>query len=151
MSGAVSPRAWRALRPPPAASAGAPAQCLDPIDSPGAPVTPPARLCATTTVFSPLEYGCVGYAEADAQEKFGAENISCYHVGFQPLEWQFNKYRPDGESCYVKIICNKQDNLRVIGYHLVAPSAGEITQGIAVAIISLPCWQLGSSGLSGHR
>jgi len=87
-----------------------------------------------TTVFSPLEYGCVGYAEAEAQEKFGAENISCYHTGFQPLEWQFNKYRPEGESCYVKVICNKQDNLRVIGYHLLAPNAGEVTQGIAVAI-----------------
>jgi len=34
----------------------------------------------------------------------------------------------------VKIICNKLDNLRVIGYHILAPNAGEITQGIAVAI-----------------
>jgi len=40
-----------------------------------------------TTVFSPLEYGCVGYSEMDAQAKFGAENISCYHIAFQPLEW----------------------------------------------------------------
>lgn len=60
-----------------------------------------------TTVFSPLEYGCVGYSEADAQAKFGAENVSTYHIGFQPLEWQFNKYRPEGDSCYVKVVCNK--------------------------------------------
>ena len=40
-----------------------------------------------TTVFSPLEYGCVGYSEEDAQAKFGAQNISCYHTAFQPLEW----------------------------------------------------------------
>lgn len=40
-----------------------------------------------TTVFSPLEYGSVGYSEMDAQAKFGAENISCYHIAFQPLEW----------------------------------------------------------------
>lgn len=87
-----------------------------------------------TTVFSPLEYGCVGYSETEAQEKFGAENISCYHTGFQPLEWQFNKYRPETDSCYVKVICNKLDNLRVIGYHILAPNAGEITQGVAMAI-----------------
>jgi len=34
----------------------------------------------------------------------------------------------------VKIICNKLDSLRVIGYHILAPNAGEITQGVAVAI-----------------
>lgn len=87
-----------------------------------------------TTVFSPLEYGCVGYSEEDAQAKFGAENLACYHIGFQPLEWQFNKYRPEDDMCYVKIICNKLDSLRVIGYHILAPNAGEITQGVAVAI-----------------
>lgn len=87
-----------------------------------------------TTVFSPLEYGCVGYSEEDAQQKFGKENISCYHVGFKPLEWEFNKFRPDTDKCYVKVICNKLDNLRIVGYHILAPNAGEITQGIAVAI-----------------
>ena len=87
-----------------------------------------------TTVFSPLEYGCVGYSEEDAQAKFGAENISCYHTSFQPLEWQFHKYRPEDDASYVKIICNKLDNLRVIGYHILAPNAGEITQGMAVGI-----------------
>ena len=87
-----------------------------------------------TTVFSPLEYGCVGYSEEGAKAKFGAENISCFHTGFQPLEWQFNKYRPEDDLCYVKIICNKLDNLRVVGYHILAPSAGEVTQGLAIAI-----------------
>lgn len=80
-----------------------------------------------TTVFSPLEYGCCGYAEDEAQTKFGKDNISTYHIQFQPLEWQFNKYRPEGEFCYVKIICNKLDSLRVVGYHILAPNAGEIT------------------------
>jgi len=87
-----------------------------------------------TTVFSPLEYGCIGFSEEDAKAKFGAENIATYHTGFQPLEWQFDKFRPEGEACYVKILCNKADNLRVVGYHLLAPNAGEITQGLAVAV-----------------
>ena len=87
-----------------------------------------------TTVFSPLEYGCVGYSEEDAMKKFGCSSISCYHTGFQPIEWQLNKSRPEIDSCYVKIICNKLDNLRIVGYHIVAPNAGEITQGMAVAM-----------------
>lgn len=28
-----------------------------------------------TTVFTPLEYGCVGYSEEDAIAKYGADNI----------------------------------------------------------------------------
>jgi len=35
-----------------------------------------------TTVFTPLEYGCCGYSEEDAQAKFGKENVSNYHVSF---------------------------------------------------------------------
>jgi thioredoxin reductase (NADPH) len=33
-----------------------------------------------TTVFTPLEYGCCGYSEEDAKEKYGAENIKTYHI-----------------------------------------------------------------------
>ncbi len=28
-----------------------------------------------TTVFTPIEYGCIGYSEEEALEKFGSENI----------------------------------------------------------------------------
>lgn len=28
-----------------------------------------------TTVFTPIEYGAIGYSEEDATEKFGEENI----------------------------------------------------------------------------
>lgn len=40
-----------------------------------------------TTVFTPLEYGCVGYTEDESNEKFGEDNIDVYHIQFQPLEW----------------------------------------------------------------
>lgn len=33
-----------------------------------------------TTVFTPIEYGCVGYSEEDAQAKFGVENLATYHT-----------------------------------------------------------------------
>ena len=31
-----------------------------------------------TTVFTPLEYGAIGYAEEDAIEKFGEENLEVW-------------------------------------------------------------------------
>merc|ERR1740139_562953 len=37
-------------------------------------------------------------------------------------------------TCYVKIIVNKADQSRVVGFHICAPNAGEITQGIAIGI-----------------
>jgi len=37
-------------------------------------------------------------------------------------------------ACYMKMICNKLDSFRVIGFHVLGPNAGEITQGVGVAI-----------------
>lgn len=42
-----------------------------------------------TTVFTPLEYGCVGYSEDDAREEFG-KFIKVYHTFFTPLEWNYD-------------------------------------------------------------
>lgn len=44
-----------------------------------------------TTVFTPLEYGCCGLTEQEAQDRFGKENISIYHTEFKPLEWSYDK------------------------------------------------------------
>ncbi|XP_010564625.1 PREDICTED: thioredoxin reductase 1, cytoplasmic isoform X3 [Haliaeetus leucocephalus] len=85
-----------------------------------------------TTVFTPLEYGACGYSEEAAVEKFGEENIEVYHSHFWPLEWTVPSR--DNNKCYAKIICNIQDNERVIGFHVLGPNAGEVTQGFAAAI-----------------
>jgi len=90
-----------------------------------------------TTVFTPLEYGCCGYSEEGAKDKFGAANISTYHKTFRPLEWQYNKMRSDDENCYVKVLVHHEKDEsknRVVGFHLLAPNAGEITQGVGVAM-----------------
>ena len=93
-----------------------------------------------TTVFTPLEYGCVGLAEEHAVETFGADNIEVYHSYFKPLEWQVNHEEHDGvahredNSCFVKVITHVPDNERVVGFHYIGPNAGEVTQGFAVAI-----------------
>ncbi|HEY9828688.1 MAG TPA: hypothetical protein V6D19_24980 [Stenomitos sp.] len=80
-----------------------------------------------TTVFTPLEYGCVGMTEVDAKTKYGPPNIATYHIRFKAIEWAYNKERPDTDFCYVKILVNKLDNKKVVGFHLLAPNAGEIT------------------------
>ncbi|XP_041080933.1 thioredoxin reductase 1, cytoplasmic-like [Polyodon spathula] len=85
-----------------------------------------------TTVFTPLEYGCCGLAEEKAIELYGAENIEVYHSLFWPLECTVPSR--DNNKCYSKIVCNKLDNERVVGFHYLGPNAGEVTQGFGVAM-----------------
>ncbi|XP_075406368.1 thioredoxin reductase 3 [Tenrec ecaudatus] len=85
-----------------------------------------------TTVFTPLEYGCCGYSEERAVEVYSKKNLEVYHTLFWPLEWTVADR--DNNTCYAKIICNRLDNDRVIGFHIFGPNAGEITQGFAAAM-----------------
>jgi len=85
-----------------------------------------------TTVYTPLEYGCIGLAEEDAIALHGEANIEVFHSYFKPLEWTL-PHRGDN-ACYAKLVCNIQENLRVIGLHVCGPNAGEMTQGFAVAM-----------------
>ncbi|XP_052213921.1 thioredoxin reductase 1, cytoplasmic-like isoform X3 [Dreissena polymorpha] len=85
-----------------------------------------------TTVFTPIEYGCIGYAEEDAIKEFGEDSIEVYHTNFHPLEWTVA--HRENNACYVKLVCLIPDDMRVIGLHVLGPNAGEITQGYAVAM-----------------
>uniref|UniRef100_A0A667WJR9 thioredoxin-disulfide reductase (NADPH) n=1 Tax=Myripristis murdjan TaxID=586833 RepID=A0A667WJR9_9TELE len=85
-----------------------------------------------TTVFTPLEYGSCGLSEERAIELYGQDNIDVYHSLFWPLE--FTVPGRDNNRCYSKIICNKLDSERVIGFHYLGPNAGEVTQGFGAAI-----------------
>ncbi|KAK2501799.1 hypothetical protein MC885_009883 [Smutsia gigantea] len=75
-----------------------------------------------TTVFTPLEYGSCGLSEEKA----------IYHSYFWPLEWAIPSR--DNNKCYAKIVCNIKDNERVVGFHVLGPNAGEVTQGFAAAL-----------------
>ncbi|XP_066554463.1 thioredoxin reductase 3 [Amia ocellicauda] len=85
-----------------------------------------------TTVFTPLEYGCCGLSEEKAVELYGEENIEVYHSLFWPLECTVPGR--DNNKCYSKILCNKLDNERVVGFHYLGPNAGEVTQGFGAAM-----------------
>lgn len=86
-----------------------------------------------TTVFTPIEYGCVGYSEEDARKHFGADNIVAFGSVYKPLEWNLNENRV--HNCYAKVVVNKSDNNKIVGFHFLGPHAGEVTQGFAVAVL----------------
>ena len=85
-----------------------------------------------TTIYSKIEYGTCGYSEEKANEKFGKENIKVFHSEFVPVEWTFDENNES--SCYIKVIVNIKDNNKVIGWHILSSNAGEITQGVAIAM-----------------
>ena len=96
-----------------------------------------------TTVFTPLEYGCVGMSEELATEVYGEENIDVYHSYMKPLEWQTNHEMHDEKkgvmhrednACFAKMIVHSKEDERVIGLHYLGPNAGEIVQGFSVAV-----------------
>ena len=98
-----------------------------------------------TTVFTPLEYGFVGESEEEARARLGDDNVEVYHTNFTPLEWtvphfessmeheEDDQRRPEN-TCYMKVVCDKSKDERVVGFHVLSDNAGEITQGMAVAL-----------------
>jgi len=96
---------------------------------------------AATTVFTPIEYSCVGLSEEDAAAKHGPDGVEVYHTYFKPLEWSTNHdmsddgipHRPDN-ACYAKVVTLRGEPERVIGLHYLGPNAGEVMQGFAAAM-----------------
>mmetsp|Transcript_10658 Transcript_10658/g.25972 ORF Transcript_10658/g.25972 Transcript_10658/m.25972 type:complete len:275 (+) Transcript_10658:550-1374(+) len=86
-----------------------------------------------TTVFTPLEYGSIGFSEERAIETFGEDKIEVYHSEFTPLEYTVPHRKA---RCYAKIVVNYLDKERVIGFHYLGPNAGEVTQGYAAGFIA---------------
>jgi glutathione reductase (NADPH) len=81
-----------------------------------------------TAVFSQPNIGTVGFTEEQADAKFG--HIRLFKSTFKPM-----KHTLSGrdESTFMKLIVDKATD-RVVGVHMVGPDAGEIMQGIAVAL-----------------
>lgn len=92
-----------------------------------------------TTVFTPYEYGCVGLSEEKAIEIYGEDNIEVYLHEFTSLEKSISNMfcvEKENDSCsnLSKIICLKTESEKVIGFHYIGDSAGEITQGFALSL-----------------
>ncbi|XP_071012985.1 thioredoxin reductase 2, mitochondrial-like [Oncorhynchus clarkii lewisi] len=83
-----------------------------------------------TTVFTPLEYGCVGLSEEEAESRHGKDSIEVYHAFYKPLE--FTVAERDASQCYIKVVCKRGGDQRILGLHFTGPNAGEVTQGFAL-------------------
>ncbi|XP_074526732.1 thioredoxin reductase 2, tandem duplicate 2 [Halichoeres trimaculatus] len=83
-----------------------------------------------TTVFTPLEYGCVGLSEEEAQKRHGKDGIEVYHAFYKPLE--FTVAERDASQCYLKVVCERGGDQKILGLHFTGPNAGEVTQGFAL-------------------
>uniref|UniRef100_A0A8C4IDF1 Thioredoxin reductase 2, tandem duplicate 2 n=1 Tax=Dicentrarchus labrax TaxID=13489 RepID=A0A8C4IDF1_DICLA len=83
-----------------------------------------------TTVFTPLEYGCVGLSEEEAEKRHGKDSIEVYHAFYKPLE--FTVAERDASQCYLKVVCERGGDQKILGLHFTGPNAGEMTQGFAL-------------------
>ncbi|GGE78625.1 glutathione-disulfide reductase [Streptosporangium jomthongense] len=81
-----------------------------------------------TAVFCQPNIGTVGLTEEEARE--AGYTLRIYRSEFRPM-----KYTLSGrdERCLMKLVVDDKTD-RVLGAHMVGPDAGEITQGLAVAI-----------------
>ena len=84
--------------------------------------------CIPTAVFCQPNIGTVGLTEAEARE--AGHKLRIYRSEFKPM-----KHTLSGrdERSLMKLVVDA-DTDRVLGAHMVGPDAGEITQGIAVAL-----------------
>ena len=81
-----------------------------------------------TCVFSQPNLGTVGLTEEQAKEKYA--EIDIYKSRFKPMKLSLTDSE---EKTFMKIIVDKKTD-RVIGVHMIGPDAGEIIQGIAIAL-----------------
>ena len=81
-----------------------------------------------TAVFCQPNIGTVGFTEEQAQAVFG--ELTLYKSDFKPM-----KHTISGrdERTFMKLIVETATD-RVVGVHMMGPDAGEICQGIAIAL-----------------
>jgi len=83
-----------------------------------------------SAVFSQPNLATVGLTESEAREQFG--DIAVYKSTFRPL-----KHTLSGrdEMAFMKLVVDKKTD-RVVGCHMIGADAGEIIQGLAIALKS---------------
>lgn len=84
--------------------------------------------CIPTAVFCQPNIGTVGLTEEEAKE--AGHTVSIYRSEFRPMKHTLSGRE---ERCLMKLVVDAGTD-RVLGAHMVGPDAGEITQGLAVAI-----------------
>ena len=88
----------------------------------------PSYINVPSTVFSTPNIGTLGLTEAQARESY--KTIDVYRTSFRPLK---HTLTGRDETIMMKIIVDQATD-KVVGCHMVGPDAGEIIQGLAVAM-----------------
>ena len=81
-----------------------------------------------TAVFAHPNVATVGLSEDKARERYGALDI--YKASFRPLKLAMTGKK---ERTFMKLVVD-QASQRVVGAHMIGPDAGEVIQGIAIAV-----------------
>lgn len=81
-----------------------------------------------STVFTTPEVGTVGYSEEEAVGKF--KDVAVYKTRFRPMKHSFPK--SEAYSFFKLIVDSKTD--KVLGCHVATDGAGEMIQGVAIAV-----------------
>jgi len=81
-----------------------------------------------TAIFSQPAVGTVGLGEEQARERYPA--VQVYHTRFRALKHTLSG---NPEKTFMKLVVDAASD-RVLGVHMVGPEAGEIIQGMAVAL-----------------
>jgi glutathione reductase (NADPH) len=81
-----------------------------------------------TAVFSNPNLATVGLSEAKARERFGAVDV--YKASFRGLKLTMTDKK---ERTFMKLVVDGATQ-RVVGAHMIGPDAGEIIQGVAIAV-----------------
>ena len=88
----------------------------------------PNYMNVPSTVFSTPNVGTVGLTEAEARARY--KNIDVYKTSFRPLK---HTLTGRDERTMMKMVVDHETD-KVLGCHMVGPDAGEIIQGLAVAM-----------------
>ncbi|KAI4820775.1 hypothetical protein KUCAC02_028743 [Chaenocephalus aceratus] len=74
----------------------------------------------------------VGLSEEEAEERHGKDGIEVYQAFYKPLE--FSVAERDASQCYLKVVCERGGDQKILGLHFTGPNAGEVTQGFALGL-----------------
>nr|AZL94295.1 thioredoxin-disufide reductase [Cardiosporidium cionae]AZL94296.1 thioredoxin-disufide reductase [Cardiosporidium cionae] len=89
----------------------------------------------STVIFSHPPIGTVGFTEAEAKQHYGEENIKIYKNKSVNLYYgTFDVAPKEKPKTYMKLICLKTENERIIGLHVIGMGADEMIQGFGVAV-----------------
>jgi glutathione reductase (NADPH) len=90
--------------------------------------TPVDHLSVPTAVFSNPNVATVGLSEENARARLGEVDI--YKTSFRPLKLTMTD---KVEKTFMKLVVERATQV-VVGAHMVGPDAGEIIQGVAIAV-----------------